>query len=197
MNLEVARADRHGHPVSLAACGGERLGDRGLRDPEEPQDAPPGSLCAAAQREQRLRLEHPWPELLQLARRPRERDCHARSGVQDDGRRRADEPHPLGSLGQGGLLAHTVRKVRVRTVQPLGHAARQGLDLAREPLVHRERPAGSAREQLDRAVVVRRAEAPGDDEEILVEAGPQRGLELGGLVADHGDPDGIDAELQQ
>jgi hypothetical protein len=45
-----------------------------------------------------------------------------------------------------------------------------------------------AREQLDRPVVVRRAEPAGDDEQVVVEPFAQRLLEVGGVVADDRDP---------
>ena len=59
------------------------------------------------------------------------------------------------------------------------------------------RPAGCPGEQFDRAIVVRRAEAAGDDEEVLVEPGPQRSLQLRRLVADDGDPYGIEAQPEE
>ncbi len=46
MDLEVARADRHGDAVPVAAGGGEGLRDGGLRNAEEPQNAPLRSLRA-------------------------------------------------------------------------------------------------------------------------------------------------------
>ena len=72
-----------------------------------------------------------------------------------------------------------------------------GLDLACELLVDGERSAGRRGEQFDRSVVVRRAETPRDDEQVLVQPCTQRGLELGRLVADDSDPHGIDAEPEQ
>ena len=56
---------------------------------------------------------------------------------------------------------------------------------------------GCAREQLDRAVVVRRPEPTRDDEELAIEALAQRRLEIGGIVADDRDARRVDSEPQE
>ena len=60
-----------------------------------------------------------------------------------------------------------------------------------------EPDAGGAGKQLDRAVVVRRPEPARDDEQIGLESFAERALELGGVVADDGDPRRLEAEPQQ
>jgi hypothetical protein len=69
-----------------------------------------------------------------------EEDCGSRS-------RQAESD---ASLRQRRLLAHAVLEV----------AARDRFDLRPECLVHGQLPPGFAREELDRPVVMRRAEAP-------------------------------------
>ena len=64
-------------------------------------------------------------------------------------------------------------------------------------LVDRDRPSSRPREQFDRAIVVRWAEPAGDDEEVVVEPGAQRSLQLRRFVTDDGDADGIDAQPEE
>ena len=57
-----------------------------------------------------------------------------------------------------------------------------------EPAIDAERCAGDACDELDRAVVVRRPQAAGDEADVCLAPRPQRRLELDGIVADDGDP---------
>src|SRR5581483_5136076 len=197
MNLEIARTDRHVHAVAVAARIGERLGDGRLGDAEQPQHASCRRPGAREQPCERRRLKHPRPELLQLPRGPRQRDRDPAAVLEHHRGRRADEPDPARADGQRRLLAHTGREVGVRAAQALGDPPRQLLDPGRQLLVEREPTAGRPGEQLDRAVVVRRPEAAGDDEQVLGETGAQRRLEVGRVVADDGDPCGLDAEAEE
>ena len=98
------------------------------------------------------------------------------------------------ALGQGRLLADAGREVRVRPPQALGDHPRDRLDLALEPLVDDELLPGHARDHLDRSVVVRRAEAAGDEAEVRLEPLPERLLEILRAVADDRDPLGVEPE---
>ena len=61
-------------------------------------------------------------------------------------------------------------------------------------LVDDEPAACDARDELDGAVVVRRAEPTGDEAEVRLEALRERALEIGGAVADDRDPLGLEPE---
>ena len=60
-----------------------------------------------------------------------------------------------------------------------------------------QRPPGDTRDELDRPVVVRRAETAGDEADVGLEALAQRRLELVGVVADDRDAHGLQAEQQR
>jgi hypothetical protein len=79
-------------------------------------------------------------------------------------------------------------------VQPLGDRARHALDLLLQPGVDVQRDACGARDELDRLVVVRRAEASGDDDEVRVERLAERLFELALVVADDRDARGFQPE---
>src|SRR5581483_12446511 len=97
------------------------------------------------------------------------------------------EPDRDRALRDRRLLAHARPEVRVRAAQPLGDGARDRLDLALEPLVDDERAAGGGGDELDRAVVVRRAEAAGDEQQVGAQTVRDRLPQLGGAVADDRD----------
>ena len=101
------------------------------------------------------------------------------------------------SLGQRRLLPHAGREVRVRAAEPLGDRARDRLDLPLELLVQHERATGDARDELDRPVVVRRAEPARDEAEVGVEALSERALEILRSIADDRDPRRIEAEANR
>src|SRR5439155_7690037 len=117
--------------------------------------------------------------------------------VEDDGGRGPDEPDDERALGDRRLLAHAVLEIRVRTVQADRDAARDLLDLRRELLVRPDADVRSTGEQLDRPVVVCRAEPARDDEQVAGEAFAERLLEVGGVVAHDRDACGVDAEPQE
>ena len=123
MQLEVACTDRHLDSVSIPAGGRQRAGDRRLRDTEEPERPPCGRLRALDQPQERRRLEHARPELLQLARRSRERDGHRTPGLEHDRRRGPDHLDPERAVRQRRLFEHTVGEVRVGPVQPFRDAS--------------------------------------------------------------------------
>ena len=185
VDLEVARADRRLDPVAVAAGVVERLRDGRLGDAVEAQHAPLGRPRAREQPPQRLGLERLRPERLQLARRPGQHHRDRVAGLEHERRRGARRaPSDDRALGHGRLLAHARREVRVRPLQPLGDARETRLDLRLELRVDDERAPGGAREQLDRAVVVRRPEPARDDERSCASALAQRRLELVRVVAD-------------
>ena len=135
VDLEVARADRGLHSVTVAACIRERLRHGGFADPEEAKEAALKRPRSSEERANRLRFERTWPEPLQFRRR---------SGQDDDDRplRRQQEPggrpgkaEHEGTLRDRRLLPHAGLEVRVGTAEPLGEAARDRPDLGVELLV--------------------------------------------------------------
>ena len=162
VQFEVAGADRHLHSVSLTTRVGERTGDGRLGSAVEAQHAPCPGLGAAEQALERRRLEHTRPELLKLSGRSGQRDRDARVALQHDRRGGADHPHPDGAVRQHRLLRHAFGEVAPRPVQPRRDPARQLLDRLAQRLLEVQPDARGTCEQLDRAVVVGRAEPAGD-----------------------------------
>ena len=105
--------------------------------------------------------------------------------VDDEARRGPGEPEARRARGQRRLLAHALREVRVRPLQPLGDHAGDTFDLGFEPLVDAQLEPGDLRDDLDGAIVVGRPEtARARDEVGRDERVPQRRLELVGIVSD-------------
>src|SRR5262249_52992767 len=115
--------------------------------------------------------------LLELTRGPREHDRDAAVRLEHECRCGACEADDEGALGERRLL------VDPGPVLDTGAAG----DLRRECLVEVEFASARAREELDRAVVVGRAEPARADEEVVAEPVADRRLELRRRVAD--DPD--------
>jgi hypothetical protein len=90
-----------------------------------------------------------------------------------------------------------IREVGVRPAQSLGDSTRDPLDLRTQLLVDCDANTGSTREQLDRAVVVRRPQPARDDQQVVAQSLAQRGLELRRLVPDDRDPRRLDAQPHQ
>src|SRR5439155_10270805 len=111
-----------------------------------------------------------------------------------EARRSACEAERDRSFRQRRLLRHAGLEIRVRSPHPLREATGDPADLALELLVDPKRKPRGAREQLDRAVVVRRPEAARDDAEVRLEAPAKRGLELVGPVADDLDAGRLEPE---
>ena len=116
------------------------------------------------------------------------------SGVENDAGRRSGEPERDRAFGKRRLLAHAGRELRVRAAEPLGDWARDRSDLALERLVEDERAARDARDELDRAVVVRRAETARDEAEIGLEALRECALEILDAIADDRDTSRVEPE---
>ena len=194
VDLEVAGADRRLHPVAVAA--------RARRAPARPptrsrrrsaaRGAPGGSARARAGAH-RLALER-LAARAAAARAAAPGSTTPTQPVELAARAPAPSPRARATTAPSGtrrLLRTPGREVRVRPAEPLGDRRGDGLDLALERLVDHERPAGGPREQLDRAVVVRRAEAARDEAAAsCLEALRERRLELRSGVADDRDPRG-------
>jgi len=90
-----------------------------------------------------------------------------------------------------------VLEVGVRAVQARRDVTRDLLDLRGELLVGVKRHVRRSREQLDRAVVVGRAEPARDDKQLVRETFAERRFEIGRLVTDNCDARRVDAEPQQ
>src|SRR5581483_5930765 len=88
-------------------------------------------------------------------------------------------------------------EVGVRAPEPLGRRPRHRLDLALERPVEDERDAGRARQHLDGAIVVGRAEAAGDEACLRGERLRKGRLELPRIVADDRDPRRLEAVAER
>ena len=99
VDLEVAGADRRLDPVPVAARVGEGLRHGGFARAVEPEHAALGRDRLRQNPLQRLRLDRPWPEPLQLAGRAGEHDDHAAAGVEHDARRGAGDAERDGAVG--------------------------------------------------------------------------------------------------
>ena len=95
------------------------------------------------------------------------------------------------------LLRHARGEVGVRPPQALRDRAGDRLDLLLERLVHDELEPRCARDELHRAVVVRRAETAGDEARVGLQSLSQHRLELGGRVPDDRDPGRLEAVAQR
>ena len=137
------------------------------------------------------------PEAPQLGRRPRQDDEDRVFGLQHQSRRGAGDPDHHGARRERRLLADALGEVRIGTPQALRNAARDGLDLGLERATDGQLTAGRARQELDRAIVVRRPEAARDRAEIGAEPLTQRRLELGRIIPDDLDTRRLEPEPQQ
>jgi len=109
----------------------------------------------------------------------------------------AGKAERLRARGQRRLLAHTRLEVGIRPPQALGDPPRDVLDLFLQRRVEDELPACDPRDELDRAIVVRRAEPARDEAEVRLQPFAERRFQLGGVVADDRDPRRLDAQPQQ
>ena len=112
-------------------------------------------------------------------------------------RRGAGQAERDGAVGNRRLLRHAGLEVRVRALQALCGGTRDRFDLALQRLVHVQADAERTRDQLHRAVVVRRAEAARDEAGVGGQRLPQRRFELLGAVPDDRDPRGLEAEPER
>ena len=198
VDLEVARADGRLHPVAVPARLRERPRDGGLAHAEEAEHAAAGRPGAAEKRAKGVRLERVRPQALELRRRPRQHDDDAASIVLgEQAGRGAGQPERDCAVRNRRLLRHAVLEVGVRTLQPLGRRARDGVDLLLELGVDVDVASERARDHLHRAVVVRRPEPAGDEARVSGHALAQRRLELVGRVADDDDPRRLETEPQR
>ena len=124
-------------------------------------------------------------------------DDAAVGGREQESRRGSRQAERARSLRQRRLLRHPRREVGVRALEPLRRPARDGFDLPLEALVDAEADAGGARDHLDGAVVVGRAETAGDEARLRLQPLPQRRLELLGSVADDRDPRRLQPEAER
>ena len=146
---------------------------------------------------QRLGLEHTRPELLQLARRARA----ARPRRTSRSRARPPAPCRRGrstSAPSGSVACFVTPSAK----SPYGRFSRAAIRRERSWIASLSGcstctpDAGGLREQLDRAVVVRRAEAARDDEQVVREPFGERSLEVGRVVADDRDPRRLEPEAR-
>ena len=194
VDLELARADRHLDAVAVSPGLFERAGDRGLAQTEQAEDAAVRRRRPRQKLPNRLARERVRPEPLQLGRRSGQDDDDASvRSAEDEARRGSGEADRGGRNGTRRLLPHARLEVGVRPPQSLGDRARDGADLLLELLVDDELEPGRARDHLDGAVVVRRAEPTGDEARVGFQAFSERRFELDGVVADDRDPRGLEA----
>ena len=134
-----------------------------------------GARAASRVREHaphRLGLERARPEPLQLRGRPGQDDDGGLAGLR---RTRPGavpaSPSDTAPSGSVACFAHARLEVRVRALAAaLRRRARSARSRASQPLVDVQRQPRGARDELDRAVVVRRPEAARDDAEVRAAA---------------------------
>ena len=198
MDLELARADGRLDPVPVAARLLERSRHGRLAHAEEPQHAPSRRSRPLQQLPHRLAGQRVRPEPPQLARRAGQDDHDAaRRRPEDESRSRAREADGDRRSRPCRLLRHTGREVPVRPPQALRNRAGDRLDLLLERLVHDELEPGCARDQLHRAIVVRRPETAGDEARVRLQPLTEGSLELGRRVSDDRDPGRLEPVAQR
>src|SRR5215468_4241468 len=197
VDLEVARADGRLDPVAVAAGVRERLRDGRLARAEEPEQADIRRLRARQHAPYGLGLDRLAPQSLQLPRRPGQHDDHTPVGLEHETRRRPREAERQRALGNRRLLLHAGLEVDVWTVHPPRECPRDPADLLLERFVDAQTDAGCARDQLDGAVVVGRAEPAGRDAHVGVQPFPQGVLQLALAIADDDDSCGLDPAVEQ
>src|SRR6478609_9891181 len=101
------------------------------------------------------------------------------------------------TFGNRRLLLHACLEVHVRAPEPLGERAGDAADLSMQLPVEPKTDAGGPSDELDGAVVMRRAEATGDDAEVGVHPFGERAGQLVLPVADDRDPRGLDPATQE
>ena len=172
MDLEVARADRHLDPVAVAARRRRAPARRPTRRRRRSaaRGAPAAGARASSRRSGSVSSAR-GQSCLQLARRARAASTATQppSSSTSAGAVPAS-PTTTAPSGTSRLLADARRELGVRHAAAAPRPPRAGLDPRLERRVEDERPAGRAREQLDRAVVVGRAEPARDDEQVVAEA---------------------------
>jgi hypothetical protein len=142
-------------------------------------------------------LECAAPNSLELSRRAWKRDRERSPGLEDDARRRPRQAERASSLRERRLLADAGLELLIRAPEALGEPSHHRLDLPLELRVDGEVTAGSASKQLDRAVVVRRSEPAGGDDQVEGESVAKRCLKLLRPVADDADPLRLDAARRE
>ena len=197
VDLEVPCADRRFHAVAVATRLGERAGDRRLARPVEAEHAAAGRRRPCEHLLEGLALHGRRPQAAKLARRAGHHDVDAPLGGKDEARRGPGDPDDDGALREGRLLGHAWREVGVRTSQPLGDPARHSLDVRLECRVDAQRRTRDACDELDRAIVVGRPEAAGDEANVGFARRAQRSLEISGLVPDDHDLLGLEAQRER
>ena len=182
------RRPRRRGPSRRPTRSRRRTGARGAR----------ASIVSRQDPLERLRLDRPRPQPLQLARRAREHDDHAACP------RRARRPGavpampsetaPSGSVacfrtpGAKSAYGRRMRSAKRREICSISASSAASTC---------ERTAGDAGHELDRPVVVGRPEAARDEADVGLEPLAQRGLELVGIVADDRDARRLETEPQR
>ena len=188
MDLEVARADRRLDAVAVAPGLRERTCHGRLADAVEAEHPPAGRRRAREHGLHGLAGDGRRPEPAQLAGRAGHHDVDAALTRDDEPGSGARDPDDDGSLGHRRLLRHPGREVAVRPAEPFRDPARDPLDRALELRIDAERGSGDPCDELDGAVVVRRAEPAGDEADVGVLRGTKRRLEVVRVVPDDHDP---------
>ena len=188
VDLEVASADRRLDAVTVAACVRERLRHGGLARPEQAQDVSPRRGRPPEHRAERLARDRRGPQPPELSGRAGKHDVHAALALQHEPRSRPCHADHLGAVRHRRLLRHAGGEVRVRPAEALRDRPRETLDLPLELLVDAEGNARDARDELDRAVVVRRPEPARDEAHLRLAGCRERRLEVVGVVSDDQDP---------
>ena len=106
-------------------------------------------------------------------------------------------PSDTAPVGSVACLRTPGGKIGVGAAHPLCEPARDLLDLGLERRVDLELAPRDARDELDRPVVVRRPEPTRDEADVGLEAFSQGSFQIGGVVADDRNPDGLEPEPER
>ena len=144
MNLEVAGADRHLEPVTVATRLLKRLRDLRLAGAEEAKRAPQRRRSAVEHRAHGVDLERVRPEPLQLARRSRQDDHRRSVRVDDEPGRGAGQAEARRARGDASpASAHPPRSRRTAASAALrlrARSLRSGLPARRRRTARARRP---------------------------------------------------------
>ncbi len=188
MDLEVTGTDRDLHPVTVAPRLCEGACDERLADAVEAEHATARPRRAREELDEWSGFDGARPEVLQLARRAGQDDDDTRARVEHDSGRGPRDAEGERPGRQRRLLANAGSEVCVVPLHALRKATRYLLDLELERRIDLESSPRSSSDELDRPIVMRRAEPTRDETHVASHPVTKSGLEIVRIVADDRDP---------
>ena len=199
MDLEVAGADRHLEPVAVATRLLERLRDLRLAGPEEAQACAAAAACPRSSTRRTASVSSAFGQSRCSSRgRPGQDDDRRPVRVDHEAGRGAGEPEDAAPSGTVACLRTPCAKSAYGRFSRSATRARQPSICASSSSSTSSSSPRDLGDDLDRAIVVGRAEAARAGDEVgRGERVAQRRLELGGVVADDLDPRRLDPEGEE